>query len=246
MKISIKAAKIYPHLLALSQARSTSNDKSVSKGNTMIDIAYWLVFFSAALALNLSPGPDLIYILSRSIAHGRRVGLASAAGVCTGAFVHVLAASIGLSAILSTSATAFTVVKYAGAGYLIYQGVKSLRSAGATFSAAEDIESDASAWRAFRQGVLIDILNPKVAVFFMAFLPQFVRPGHGSESLQLVMLGTLVICVAIIVEAFFVLIAAKATNFFRAHPTASVLLDRILGSVLIGLGIRLAMSEQRR
>ncbi|MEZ5636853.1 MAG: LysE family translocator [Burkholderiaceae bacterium] len=212
----------------------------------MVDLTYWLVFFSAALALNLSPGPDLIYILSRSIAHGRRVGLASAAGVCTGAFVHVLAASIGLSAILSTSATAFTVVKYLGAAYLIYLGIQSLRSAGATFNVAKDSETDVSLWKAFRQGVLIDVLNPKVAVFFMAFLPQFVRPGHGSEPLQLVMLGTLVICVAIVVEACFVLVASKATNFFRANPTASLWLDRSLGSVLIGLGIRLALSEQRR
>lgn len=212
----------------------------------MVDLAYWLVFFSAALALNLSPSPDLIYILSRSIAHGRRVGLASAAGVCTGAFVHVLAASVGLSAILATSATAFTVVKYVGAAYLIYLGVKSLRSAGSTFGSARDTEQDVSLWRAFRQGVLIDVLNPKVAVFFMAFLPQFVRPGQGSEPLQLVMLGTLVICVAIVVEACFVLAASKTTHFFRVNPTASVWLDRLLGSVLIGLGIRLALSEPRR
>ena len=181
----------------------------------MVELTYWLVFFSAALALNLSPGPDLIYVLSRSIAHGRRVGLASAAGVWTGAFVHVLAASIGLSAILATSATAFAVVKYVGATYLFYLGVKSLRSAGATFSAVRDTETDVSLWRAFRQGVLIDVLNPKVAVFFMAFLPQFVRPGHGSELIQLVMLGTLVICVAIVVETCLVLAASKEIG--RAH-----------------------------
>ena len=94
--------------------------------------------------------------------------------------------------------------------------------------------------------MLIDVLNPKVAVFFLAFLPQFVRPGHGSEPLQLVMLGTLVICVATVVEACFVLTASKTTHFFRANPTASVWLDRLLGSVLIGLGIRLSLSEQRR
>jgi RhtB (resistance to homoserine/threonine) family protein len=212
----------------------------------MVELTYWLVFFSAAVALNLSPGPDLIYVLSRTIAHGRRVGLASAAEVWIGAFVHVLAASVGLSAILATSATAFAVVKYVGAAYLIYLGVKSLRAAGATFNLAKDTEADISLWRAFRQGVLIDVLNPKVAVFFMAFLPQFVRPGHGSALIQLVMLGTLIICVAVVVETCLVLAASKATNFFRANPTASVWLDRVLGSVLIGLGIRLALSEHRR
>lgn len=119
---------------------------------------------AAPLALNLSPGPDLISILSRSIAHGRRVGLPSAAGVCTGAFVRVLAASVGLSAILATSATAFTVVKYVGAAYLIYRGIKSLRSAGSTFGSARDTEQHVSLWRAFRKGVLIDVLNPKVSL----------------------------------------------------------------------------------
>lgn len=212
----------------------------------MVDLTFWFVFLSAALALNVSPGPDLIYILSRSVAHGRRVGLASAAGVCTGAFVHVLAVSLGLSAILATSATAFTVVKYVGAAYLIYLGIKSLRSAGATFTASTEAPKSISLWQAFRQGVLIDVLNPKVAIFFMAFLPQFVRPGHGSESTQLLMLGALVIGVAIVVEACFVLAASRATHFFRSNPTATVWLDRVLGSVLIALGIRLALSEQRR
>ena len=125
-------------------------------------------------------------------------------------------------------------------------GVTSRHFEGATLSSARDTETDVSLWRAFRQGVLIDVLNPKVAVFFMAFLPQFVRPGHGSELIQLVMLGTLVICVAIVVETCLVLATSKATNFFRANPTASVWLDRVLGSLLIGLGNRLALSEQRR
>jgi threonine/homoserine/homoserine lactone efflux protein len=137
-------------------------------------------------------------------------------------------------------------VKYIGAVYLVYLGVKSLRSAGATFNVAKDTEADVSLWKAFRQGVLIDFLNPKVAVFFAAFLPQFVRPGHVSELIQLVRLGTLIICVAVVIETRLVLAASKATHFFRANPTASVWLDRFLGSVLIGLGIRLALSEQRR
>lgn len=212
----------------------------------MSDSAYWLVFFTAALALNISPGPDLIYILSRTIAQGTKVGLASAAGVCSGAFVHVLAAAFGLSAILTTSAFAFTVVKYAGAAYLIYLGFQALRSRGTSIDLSLGKEaSSVSPWRAFRQGVLIDVLNPKVAVFFMAFLPQFVRPEHGSTSLQLVGLGTLVILVAIFVEALFVLAAGRTTIFFRNHPKASVWLDRTLGTILVSLGIRLALTEHR-
>lgn len=117
---------------------------------------------------------------------------------------------------------------------------------GECHGSTSDTEKNVSIWEAFRQGVLIDVLNPKVAVFFMAFLPQFVRPEKGGESMQMVMLGTLVICVAIFVEAFFVSIAARSTQFFRRNPAASVWLDRYLGSILIGLGIRLALSEQRQ
>lgn len=210
-----------------------------------MDLSYWLVFLSAALALNLSPGPDLIYILSRTIAQGRRIGIASALGVCTGALAHVLAAAAGVSAVLATSALAFTVVKYVGAAYLIYLGVQALRSAGSRFAPSTTAPAAGSAWQAFRQGVLIDVLNPKVAIFFMAFLPQFVRPEVGSTMAQLVGLGALVIVVAIVVETAFVLTAARATEFFRSHRRASVWLDGLLGSVLIGLGVRLALSQER-
>jgi RhtB (resistance to homoserine/threonine) family protein len=211
----------------------------------MVDSTYWLVFFSAALALNLSPGPDLVYILGRTVAQGRRIGLASSAGVCTGAFVHVVAAALGLSALLATSALAFNVVKYLGAAYLIYLGIKAFRSAGTTFEANDVAKPAVSAWSAFRQGVLVDVLNPKVAVFFMAFLPQFVRPESGNITMQLLLLGTLIIAVAIVVESVFVLAAARTTGFFRTHPRASVWLDRMLGSVLIGLGVRLALADQK-
>ncbi|RKZ71217.1 MAG: LysE family translocator [Gammaproteobacteria bacterium] len=210
----------------------------------MTDSTYWLVFFSAALALNISPGPDLIYILSRTIAQGSKVGLASAAGVCTGAFVHVLAVAFGLSAILMTSAIAFTVVKYLGAAYLVYLGIQALCSRGTTFERPSAKVAKVTTFQAYRQGVLVDVLNPKVAIFFMAFLPQFVRPDHGNQSLQLVVLGTLVIVVAIIVETVFVLAASRTTTFFRQHPKASVWLDRLLGSILVALGVRLAISDQ--
>lgn len=211
----------------------------------MIDATYWLVFLTAAVALNVSPGPDLVYVLSRTITQGKRVGLASAAGVCTGAFVHVVAAAFGLSAILATSAIAFNLVKYAGAAYLIYLGVKALRTAGKNFTLRAAPTPRVSAAVAFRQGVLIDVLNPKVAVFFMAFLPQFVRPEAGSVTIQLLFLGSLVIAVAIIIESAFVLAAVKTTGFFRTHPKASVWLDRMMGSVLIALGIRLALFENK-
>jgi RhtB (resistance to homoserine/threonine) family protein len=212
----------------------------------MTDLNYWLVFFTAAVALNVSPGPDLIYILSRTIAQGTKVGLASAAGVCSGAIVHVLAAAFGLSAILAASATAFTVVKYVGAAYLLYLGIQALKSPGEALEFTAQKETvTVTFWQTFRQGVLVDILNPKVAIFFMAFLPQFVRPNHGNSSAQLVVLGLLVILVAILIESLFVLAAARSTNFFRRNPKASTWLNRALGTIFVTLGIRLALTGHR-
>lgn len=210
----------------------------------MDDVSYWCLFFSAALALNLAPGPDLMYVLSRTVAQGKRVGLASAAGVSTGALVHVVAASFGLSAILATSALAFALVKYVGALYLLFLGVQALRSKGTRFERLNRSENG-SFWQAFRQGVLVDVLNPKVAIFFMAFLPQFVRPGHGSVPIQLLLLGLMVIAVAIVVDSTFVLVASRTTCYFRKNPRMSIWLDRVLGSIFIGLGIRLALAEHR-
>lgn len=212
----------------------------------MTDLNYWLVFLAAAVVLNISPGPDLIYILSRTIAQGTKVGLASAAGVCSGAVVHVLAAAFGLSAVLAASATAFSIMKYVGAAYLLYLGIQALNSQGGVLEITAEKETAAvTPWRAFRQGVLVDVLNPKAAIFFMAFLPQFVRPERGNSSAQLVVLGLLVILVAIIVESLFVLAAARSTNFFRRNPKATAWLDRALGTVFIALGIRLALTEHR-
>ena len=212
----------------------------------MTDMTYWMVFLGAALALNLSPGPDLIYVISRTIAQGTKVGLASAAGLWTGAFIHVLAVAFGLSAILMTSAKAFTVVKYIGAAYLVYLGIQALRSKGSRFDLPSDKAPQLTPAQAFRQGIMVDLLNPKVAIFFMAFLPQFVRDNHGNPSLQLIGLGALVIVVAIPIESFFVIAASRTTIFFRRHPKTSVWLDRMLGSILITLGVRLALFEQRQ
>lgn len=211
----------------------------------MESLPYWLLFFSAALAINLSPGPDILYILSKTIAQGKKNGFASSLGVCTGALVHVFAAALGLSAILATSAIAFNIVKYVGAVYLLYLGIQALLSKGISFQTAAKKNIETTAWKAFRQGVLIDILNPKAAMFFMAFLPQFVRPELGHHSAQLCILGVLVIVIAIPVEFSIVFTASQTTKFFRNNPRCSIWLDRLLGSVFIGLGIRLALAEHK-
>ena len=157
--------------------------------------------------------------------------------------MHVLAAALGLSAILATSALAFNVVKYIGAAYLFYLGIQSLLSKGLSFNVPAKNGTATSAWKAFQQGVLIDLLNPKAAMFFMAFLPQFVRPELGHNSVQIFVLGFLVILLAIPIEFSIVLTASQTTSFIRNNHKVSVWLDRLLGSVLIGLGIRLALTE---
>ncbi|MCP3892363.1 MAG: LysE family translocator [Desulfobulbaceae bacterium] len=209
----------------------------------MESYSYWLLFLSAAIAINITPGPDMIYILSRTIAQGRRIGIASSFGVCSGSFVHIFAAAFGLSAIISTSAMAFGVVKYVGAAYLIYLGMQALRSKGNSFDLPVKKQAQSTFWKAFRQGALIDILNPKVAIFFMAFLPQFVRPELGHVPIQILILGFLVNLVGVVIESVLVLTAARTTIFFRNNSQFSTLLDRVFGSMLIGLGIRLALTE---
>jgi threonine/homoserine/homoserine lactone efflux protein len=204
--------------------------------------SYWLLFLSATIAINITPGPDMIYILSKTITQGRKIGIASSLGVCCGSLVHIFAAAFGLSAILATSVTAFSVVKYVGAVYLIYLGIQALLSKGISFYMPKK-QSQSTFWEAFRQGALIDILNPKVAIFFMAFLPQFVRLELGHEPTQILILGFFVNFVGMIIESVLVLTAAQTTFFFRNNSKFSTVLDQVLGSIFIGLGIRLAFIE---
>jgi len=210
----------------------------------MYDLNHWIVFFAAALALNISPGPDIAYIVSNTVAQGKRHGFAASFGVCSGAIVHVLAAAFGLSAILAASALAFSVVKWVGAAYLIYLGIHTLMTAGSGFTINGAARKGRSTFAIFRQGFMIDVLNPKVAVFFMAFLPQFADPTAGHIPLQLMLHGALVIAVGLAVEAIIVLVAARFTEALRRNPRIGLWLDRALGTVLIGLGIRLALQQR--
>ncbi len=209
----------------------------------MIDLTFWLPFLLASIALNIAPGPDLLYILTKTIRHGKKVGFASAVGVCTGALFHVFIASLGLSAILVSSSLAFSLVKYIGAAYLLYLAFQAFRSSGYDFQIDVLTEKPESVFQAFKQGVLIDILNPKVAIFFMAFLPQFLREDAGSVSVQLFYLGLIVIVVAIIVEVLYVLATDKISAKLRSSKRFSIWLDRTVGVVFAGLGIKLATSS---
>lgn len=205
-------------------------------------LVHWMGFFTAALLLNLSPGPDMAFILSQAAKGGRRRGLAAMLGIWSGAMCHVLLAALGLSAVLVASAMAFTLVKWLGAAYLIWLGLQALLSSSSGLSATEVYQ--ASGGQVWRKGVLVSLMNPKVAVFFLAFLPQFVVPGSGPVAAQLLLLGTLIILIAGFVELPLVYLGARLASLLRARPSIGQWLDRAMGGVLVGLGIRLAMSER--
>jgi len=204
-----------------------------------------LTFLVAALLLNLSPGPDIALIVGHTLKNGRRAGLTAMLGIWLGAFAHVVFAVVGLSAILMTSATAFTVLKYVGAAYLVWLGIQAIRgAAGASQALASKNPVETSLVRIFRQGFLIDLLNPKVAVFFLAFLPQFVVVGAGPVSLQLFAHGGLIIVVAALIEPPLVLIGDRMARNLRQNTRLLGWLDRGLGAILIALGVRLAVAER--
>jgi threonine/homoserine/homoserine lactone efflux protein len=208
----------------------------------MLDYNYWLLFISAAVALNVAPGPDVLYIVTKTISGGKGIGVAAMLGICTGALIHVVVAAIGLSAVLMTSAVAFTVVKCTGACYLLYLAYQSFLSPGASSEIDNELKAPQSALKAFKEGILIDVLNPKVAIFFLAFLPQFVREGYGSTPFQLLYLGVAVILIALIIETVYILFASKVSERIRNSRAISVYLDRIVGAVFLLLGLKLASS----
>jgi RhtB (resistance to homoserine/threonine) family protein len=208
----------------------------------MFGIHDFVLFVTTGILLNLTPGPDTVYILGRSIAHGRRAGVASALGICVGSLFHTCAAALGLSAFLATSAWAFTAVKLAGAAYLIFLGVRALLERNRDLAIPAHFKrTDAAA--AFRQGILTNMLNPKVALFFLAFLPQFIDAATPSKTIAFLVLGL----TFVITGAIWCLMLAWFSSAFSARlresPTVATLLNRIVGSLFIFLGLRLATTR---
>lgn len=200
------------------------------------------VFVATGLLLNITPGQDTVYILGRTLSQGRSAGLLSALGISAGCLVHTLLAAFGLSAILATSPAAFLVVKYAGAAYLVWLGVRMFADA-RTPAAAAITFTPARSVAIFREGVLTNILNPKVALFFMAFLPQFVAPGADSRMLALVFLGLVFVVNGLAWCVVLVLGATALSARLRVRPAAGAWLKRVSGIVFVGLGVRLAVTR---
>lgn len=204
----------------------------------MFDLDGLPLFLAASLLLIITPGPDMLYVLARSVGQGRAAGIVSALGVGAGCFVHILAATFGLTALLAAVPSAFDVVRLIGAAYLVWLGVKQLRASRAAAPQAGS-PPPVSLWRVFRQGAVTNALNPKVALFFLAFLPQFVDPARGSASLQLLLLGVLFDVNGVLVLLLVVLAATRLRGLI-AGGVAQRTLDRVMGAVFIGLGLRLA------
>jgi threonine/homoserine/homoserine lactone efflux protein len=198
----------------------------------------------ASLALIVTPGPDMIYVVTRGVAQGRRAALVSACGVGSGLAVHTSFAAIGLSALLAQSALAFSVVKYAGAAYLIYLGVMTLLSK-ERFTISGESRQRAGLGRVFFQGVASNVLNPKVALFFLAFLPQFVRPDDGSAVVQMLVLGGVFAMFGLLFLAFVAHYAGSLGERLGGSPRFASALRWLSGSILVGLGLRLALPEGR-
>jgi threonine/homoserine/homoserine lactone efflux protein len=208
------------------------------------DASTLAVFAVAALVLLVIPGPAVLYIVSQSVSRGRVAGLVSMLGIQAGGLVHVAAAAAGLSAILVRSALAFSIVKYAGAAYLVYLGVR--RLLGREDGAAAGVPRERRLRRLFAQGIVVNVLNPKTALFFFAFLPQFVDTDRGGVAFQILVLGLVFILLAIVSDGIYAVAAGSAAGWMRGRPAFLRGERWAAGGVLVGLGLATAFSGAHR
>jgi threonine/homoserine/homoserine lactone efflux protein len=209
----------------------------------MPDLQHLLVFIGAGLLLNITPGPDVLYIVGRSIGQGRVAGLVSVLGISTGCLFHVASAALGLSALMLALPLAYDAVRYAGAAYLVWLGVRAIVSKSSPLH-VQRVDPDRLG-RVFQQGVLTNMLNPKVALFFLAFLPQFTDPARGPVPLQIALLGLIFIGNGTIVCVIYALAASWLGEWLKTRYDIATWLNRAMGALFIGLGVRLALANRR-
>jgi threonine/homoserine/homoserine lactone efflux protein len=207
----------------------------------MPDFSALGAFFAAAFLLNIAPGPDMLYVIGRSIGQGRRAGTVSALGIFVGCLVHIFVAAAGLAALLRSSPLAYSIVRYAGAAYLVYLGVRVLLERSNTLEAPE-VQS-APLRQIFTQGVITNVLNPKVALFFLAFLPQFIQPRRGSVALQIIMLGLIFDIGGTLVNLAVAQAGGRLGDAIKQHSELARLQKWFAGTVFIGLGMRVALKR---
>ena len=209
----------------------------------MFDFNQFVIYIGVVALLFIVPGPAVILTLARSISGGARAGIATGAGIAIGDILHTLAAVIGLSAVLMTSSLAYEVVRYLGAAYLIYLGIVAL------LERTQDLDVPSMApitpARAFRQAIIIEILNPKTALFFLAFLPQFTDPTRGAIWLQLLILGTIFVVMSFAFTSLLALCAARISKWIGRHSSIGRWQGKFIGGIYIALGLQLAFQERR-
>jgi threonine/homoserine/homoserine lactone efflux protein len=206
------------------------------------DSSHLALFVSTTVLLLIIPGPAVLYIVAQSVEHGRRAGLAAVGGIHMGSAVHVAAATVGLSALLVSSAVAFSAVKLVGAAYLIFLGVQRLIGRGEEGGSPNAAEPHLG--RIFRQGIVVNVLNPKTALFFFAFLPQFVDPAHSAAP-QIALLGLLWILVGLCTDGLYALLSGSVGAAVRRRPGFARVQRAVTGIVLIGLGVAAALTGRR-
>ncbi len=210
----------------------------------MLETHNLALFVFSCILLNLTPGQDTLFIVGRSAAQGSRAGLISAFGIMTGVLVHTLLAAFGLSAVLAASSLAFGIVKFAGAGYLIWLGVGFLRSGNLSNApVAPPANRSVPSWTLYRQGILTNLLNPKVSLFFLSFLPQFVNPGAERIVLSFVFLGLIFFTTGTLWCVILAYGSAWLTERFRQRTIAGGVLKKATGALFVGLGLKLAFSH---
>ncbi|MBI1730130.1 LysE family translocator [Candidatus Acetothermia bacterium] len=209
----------------------------------MFDLGNLAVFIVAVLVLAFTPGPDMLYIIARSAGQGRKAGVVSALGVGTGIVVHTTAAAIGLSAILASSAVAYDVVKYVGAVYLVYLGIRMFVSREKNLTPTSKLRG-MSLWHIFTQAVVTNVLNPKVALFFLAFLPQFVTPENGNVALQYIFYGSLFNLIGTSFNTGIALLAGFLDDWLKRKQSYLRAQKWVTGSIFVALGLRLALLQK--
>jgi RhtB (resistance to homoserine/threonine) family protein len=210
----------------------------------VVDFNSYLLFIGASIILCIVPGPDMIYLLSRTIAQGKKAGFAAALGINLGGYFHLTAAILGISAIIATSAIAFTILKYCGAAYLIYIGFKAILSNSSSAIDSSDNEAQLSIKSIFWQGFISDVLNPKVAIFFISLLPQFIQADNNNTFTQLIILGITVNIIALLINFVLVWFSHSVSSSLRQSNRVSKVLNNVMGTIFISLGLKLA-TEQR-
>jgi threonine/homoserine/homoserine lactone efflux protein len=210
----------------------------------MLGIHHYWLFIATAIVLILTPGQDTFFILGRSLASGRSAGIAAALGITCGSIIHTLLAALGLSALLATSPYAFMAVKFAGAAYLVYIGVRALLSRAQVLPGADTPDNGAGNWPAFRQGIVSNLLNPKVALFFLALMPQFIAAGSTHKVAAFLALGLTFVTLGVAWCMVLAVAAASLRGTLLRRPSLSSILNKVAGGMFIALGVRLATVRQ--